>query len=129
MSAEAKRVKALILVELLLGALLMIFGVVLAIMGAQTAAPYALCAEGLVTSVFGVRGALIANVPARIGKIVTKGLVVLLFQIACVVGIVFLLGPNEAADDPLPVCAAAVPAVITVVAVLLAHGMAKRAER
>ena len=129
MSAEAKRVKILTLIELLLGLAVVILGIVLLVMGAKTAAPYVLCGEGVISLVFGVRGALIANVPARIGKLVTLGLVVLLLQIACIAGIVFLIGPNEVAKEPLPVCASVVPALITLIAVVLARGIAKRAER
>ena len=129
MSAEAKRVKILTLIELLLGLAVVILGIVLLVMGAKTAAPYVLCGEGVISLVFGVRGALIANVPARIGKLVTLGLVVLLLQIACIAGIVFLIGPNEVPKEPLPVCASVVPALITLIAVVLARGIAKRAER
>ena len=129
MSAEAKRVKILTLIELLLGLAVVILGIVLLVMGAKTAAPYVLCGEGVISLVFGVRGALIANVPARIGKLVTLGLVVLLLQIACIAGIVFLIGPNEVAKEPLPACASVVPALITLIAVVLARGIAKRAER
>lgn len=129
MSSEAKRVKILTLIELLLGFAIVILGIVLLVMGAKTMAPAILCGEGVITLIFGVRGALIANVPARIGKLVTFGLIVFLLQVACIAGIVFLIGPNEVQNDPVPVCAAAVPAVITFIAVLLARGMAKRAER
>ena len=129
MSAEAKRVKILTLIELILGLAVVVLGIVLIILGSKTAAPFVLCGEGVVSVVFGVRGALIANVPARIGKLVTLGLVVLLLQVACIVGVVFLIGSNEVSKEPLPVCASAVPALITLIAVVLARGIAKRAER
>lgn len=129
MSAEAKRVKILTLIELFLGAALVVFGIVLLVTGAKNSSPYVLCGEGVVSLVFGVRGALIANVPARIGKLVTFGIVVFLLQAACVAAIVYFTGPNEVPNEPAPVCASVVSAIVTLVAVLLARGMAKRAER
>lgn len=129
MSSEAKRVKILTLVEMFLGLALVVAGIVFVVGGASTAAPFVLCGEGALSLVFGARGALIANVPARIGKIVSLGLVVLLLQAACVAAIVFLVGPDEVADNLPPVCLSAVPALVTLVAVLLSRGMAKRAER
>lgn len=129
MSAEAKRVKILTLIELFLGVALVALGIVLLVTGAKNASSYVLCGEGVVSLVFGVRGALIANVPARIGKLVGFGLVILLLQLACVAGIVYFTGPSEVPQQPLPTCASVVPAIFTLIAVILARGMAKRAER
>ena len=129
MSSEAKRIKILMLASLFLGLALVVLGIVLLVLGMTTTESYALCAEGVLTLVFGVRGALIANVPARIGKLVLFGFVVFLLQVACVAAIVYLIGPGEVAQEPLPVCASAVPPVIALVTVFLARGMAKRAER
>ena len=129
MSSEAKRVKILTLIELFLGVALVAYGIVLLVTGAKNASPYVLCGEGAISLVFGVRGALIANVPARIGKLVAFGIVVLLLQLACVAAIVYFTGPSEVPHEPLPVCASAVPAIITLIAVILSRGMAKRAER
>lgn len=129
MSSEAKRVKILTLIELFLGLALVVAGIVLAVGGAATMAPFALCAEGVVSLVFGARGALIANVPARIGKMVSLGLVVFLLQAACIALIVYLVGPDQVSDNLPVVCMASVPALVTIVAVLLSRGMAKRAER
>ncbi len=129
MSAEAKRVKIFTLIELFLGIALVVFGIVLLVTGAKNASPYVLCGEGAISLVFGVRGALIANVPARIGKLVVFGLVIFLLQAACVAAIVYLTGPSEVSKEPLPVCASVVPAIVTLIAVFLARGMAKRAER
>ncbi|MBO7674561.1 MAG: hypothetical protein J6S63_06085 [Atopobiaceae bacterium] len=129
MSAEAKRVKILTLIELVLGLAIVVTGVVLVVLGAASAAPFVLCGEGVLTLVFGARAALIANVPARIGKLVSLALIVLLLQIACLVGIVFLIGPDQVSQDPIPVFAAALPAVFSVTIALLSNGIAKRAER
>jgi hypothetical protein len=79
--------------------------------------------------VFGVRGALIANVPARLGKLVTLGVVVLLLQIACVAAIVVFTGPDKISSEPVPTCVSVLPAIITLIAVILARGITKRAER
>ena len=129
MSSEAKRVKILTLIELALGLALIIMGIVFVVGGAATAAPYVLCGEGVLTLLFGGRGALIANVPARIGKLVTLALVVFLLQLACVAGIAYLIGPDNVSQELPTVCTAAIPAIITLIAMLLARGMAKRAER
>ena len=128
-STEIKRVKLMTLAELFLGIALLAGGVVVAAMGAvMQSGAFLLAGEGLVTSAFGVRGALIANVPARIGKLATLALVIALVQIACCVGTWLLLGTDEQSDY---VClaSAAVPALISCVIWLLSRGMAKRAER
>lgn len=129
MSAEAKRVKVLMLAELFLGMALVVLGIALLVMGAATASPALLCGEGVLTLFLGVRGALIVNVPARIPKLVTLGAIMLLLQLACVVGIVFLTGTDNIANDPVPVVAGAVPCLLTLIAVLMSRGIAKRAER
>ena len=130
MSSEAKRIKILTLVALVCGLGIAIAGIVLAVMGATTAAPYVLVGEGVLTLVCGARGALIANVPARIGKLATLALVLFLLQVACIVGVVFLGGgPEKVADEPAVVCASVVPALISLVIFFLSRGMAKRAER
>ncbi len=129
MSSEAKRVKILTLIELLLGLAIVICGIVLGIMGAATAAPYVLAGEGVVSMFFGARGALIANVPARIGKLATFGLIVLVIQLVCVGIVVCMVGPNNVAEDPVPVCLSVIPALLTLAIMLLSRGMAKRAER
>lgn len=129
MSSEAKRVKILTLIELLLGLAIVICGIVLGIMEAATAAPYVLAGEGVVSMFFGARGALIANVPARIGKLATFGLIVLVIQLVCVGIVVYMVGPNNVAEDPVPVCLSVIPALLTLAIMLLSRGMAKRAER
>ncbi len=129
MSSEAKRVKILTLLEMALGLALVVLGIVFVVQQRTTGSAYVLCGEGVLGLVLGVRGALIANVPARIGKLVTIGAVVLLLQICCIVGVVMLTGPDKVAQDPVPTCASAVPAVLTLAIVLLSRGMAKRAER
>lgn len=129
MSSEAKRVKILTLIELALGLALVVFGIVLIVNGNPAQAPGILCGEGVFTLFFGARAALIANVPARIGKLVTFGLIALLIQVACAVAIVMMVGTDHVAENPVPVCLSAVPAVVSLVIVLLSRGMAKRAER
>jgi len=129
MSSEAKRVKILTLIELMLGFVLVVTGIVLIALGATVAAPLALCADGVLTLVFGARGALIANVPARIGKLASLALIVLLLQVACLVGIVLLIGPGNVSQEPIPVFAAAMPAIFSLAVALLSNGIAKRAER
>lgn len=129
MSSEAKRVKILTLIELILGLVIVVCGLALGIMGATTAAPYVLAGEGVVSLFFGARGALIANVPARIGKLVTLGLIMLVIQLACLGIVVYLVGVNNVAEDPVPVCLSVIPALLTLAIVLLSRGMAKRAER
>ena len=129
MSSEAKRVKILTLIELILGLVLVVTGVVLAVMGAVTVAPFVLCGDGILTMVFGARGALIANVPARIGNLTSLALIAMLLQIVCLVGIVLLIGPSNVSEDPVPIFEAALPAIFSVTIALLSNGIAKRAER
>ncbi|MDO4798227.1 MAG: hypothetical protein Q4A01_09455 [Coriobacteriales bacterium] len=129
MSSEAKRVKILTLIELALGLALIVYGIVLIVGGMTSGAAYALCGEGAITMVFGVRGALIANVPARMGKLVTLGIVILLLQLACVAGVVMLTGPDKVAEQPVNTGISVVPALITLIAIFLARGITKKAER
>jgi hypothetical protein len=129
MSSEAKRVKILTLIELILGLVLTVTGVVLAVMGAATVAPFVLCGDGVLTAVFGARAALIANVPARIGRLTSLAAIVMLLQLVCLAGIVLLIGPSNVSEDPIPVFAAALPTVFSVTIALLSNGIAKRAER
>jgi hypothetical protein len=128
-SAEAKRVKILTLLGLVLGLVLVVLGIVLVVGGSATSAPFVLIGEGVVTLVYGGRGALIANVPARMGKLVTLAAVVLLVQLACVAAVVMLVGPDNVSKEPVLVGASAVPSVVTLATLLLARGMTKRAER
>ena len=129
MSAEAKRVKILTLLGLVLGLVLVVLGIGLVVGGSATSAPFVLIGEGVVTLVYGGRGALIANVPARMGKLVTLAAVVLLVQLACVAAVVMLVGPDNVSKEPVLVGASAVPSVVTLATLLLARGMTKRAER
>ena len=129
MSAEAKRVKVRMLAERCCGMALVVLGIVLLVMGTATASPVLLCGEGVLTLFLGVRGALIVNVPARIPKLVTLGAIVLLLQLACVCGIVFITGTDNIANDPMPVAAGAGPCLLSLMAVLMSRGIAKRAER
>lgn len=129
MSSEAKRVKILTLIELALGLALIVVGIVLVVGGQAAQAPFVLCGEGVVSLVFGGRAALIANVPARIGKLVSLALIICLVQAACVAGIVMLVGTDQVKENLLPVCCAAVPAFVSLTIALLSRGIAKRAER
>ncbi|MDO4538410.1 MAG: hypothetical protein Q4B54_09640 [Coriobacteriales bacterium] len=129
MSAEAKRVKIITLLEIALGLVLLVFGVVIKTMGNPTAAPLVVAGEGLVTLFFGGRGALIANVPARIGKLATLAFIMLLVQVACVVGAVMIIGPENVGNDPAQVAVACLPVPFTLAIALQSRGMAKRAER
>lgn len=129
MSSEAKRVKILTLLELFLGIALVVAGIVFVVMGAATSAPYVLCGEGGLALVYGVRGSLIANVPARMAKLAKFAAVMLLLQVACVVGVVMLIGTDHVADEVPTVALSAVPVVVTLASMLLARGIAKRAER
>lgn len=129
MSQEAKRVKILTLAELLGGFALICYAIVSAVMGAATAVCALVGIDGLVTLVFGVRGALIANVPARIGKLAGFALVILVVQLALVCAVVFAMGPDQVQQEPIPVIVEAIPAVVTLAILVLSRGMAKRAER
>lgn len=129
-SSESKRIKLITLFELFLGLALLVAGIVLIVMGVMPKKPAAVLAgEGIVTLLFGGRGALIANVPARISKLVTLALIVGLVQIACIAGIVFFVGTDHVQENVGIIAASAVPAVLSLVIWCLSRGMAKRAER
>ena len=129
-SSESKRIKLITLFELFLGLALLVGGIVLIVMGVMPKKPAAVLAgEGLVTLLFGGRGALIANVPSRISKLVTLALIIAIVQIACVAGIVFLVGMDHVQENVGVIVASAVPPILTIVIWILSRGMAKRAER
>ena len=130
MSQEVRRVKLLVLLSMALGIVIAALGMVSVLGAGDGAAPlFVLCGEGVLTLVYGVRGALVANVPARIGKLASLALVVLLVQLACVAGIVYLVGVDAIKDNPIPVVAAGIPAPLNLIEWLLDRGIAKRAER
>jgi len=130
MSQEVRRVKLLVLLSMALGLVLVVLGIINAMSAGDAATPYfVLCGEGVLTLVYGARAALVANVPARIGKLATLALIVLLLQLACVAGIVYLIGVDTVKDNPVPVAIAGVPALLNLIECLLARGIAKRAER
>ncbi len=128
-SSEAKRVKLLTLAEMFLGLIVLVGGIVAAVMGLlDLTAGIVLAAEGIVGLLFGARGALIANVPARIGKLVRIALVVVLIQIACCVVVGYITGADEQPEIVAIVGGALLP-IISFVIMVLSRGMAKRAER
>ncbi len=129
MSSEAKRVKILTLIALFAGIGLIAYAVISLVGDNSSTSSYVVGGEGLFTLVFGVRGALIANVPARLGKLATFAFVVFLLQVACIAGVVFLVKPENISQNFVPVVVAAVPALISLVIALLSRGIAKRAER
>ncbi|MBR3314918.1 MAG: hypothetical protein IKG18_12350 [Atopobiaceae bacterium] len=129
MSSEAKRVKLLTLAEMFLGLIVLIGGIVAAFMGPlDVVAGIILAAEGLVSLIFGARGALIANVPARIGKLARIALIIQLVQIVSCVAIGLITGADEQHEIIAIVCGALLP-VISLVILILSRGMEKHAER
>lgn len=129
MTSEAKRVKILTLISLFLGLVTLVLGIVLIVSGASTAVSSVVCVDGFITLVFGGRGALLANVPAKMGTLAKLAIIVFLLQVVAVAGIVFLTGPEHVGEQPLPVIASGVDAILSFVIWILARGIAKRAER
>ena len=129
MSQEVKRVKILTLVELVLGVELIGLAIYLLVTGGMSSLAGIVGLDGLLTLVFGVRGALIANVPARMPLLVRKAIIALVVQIAVVAAVVYITGPERVGAEPLPTICCALPAIVTLVCLLLANGIAKRAER
>lgn len=129
MSQEVKRVKILTLVELVLGVALIGFAIFLFVTGAAPAIAGSVVGNGLMTLFFGVRGALIANVPARMPRLVRFALIAFVVQVALTAAVVCLTGTDNVGDNPLPTVCCAVPALVSLVCLLLANGIAKRAER
>lgn len=129
MSSEVKRVKILTLLSLLLGACTLVYGIVLIITGAYIPVSGLVCADGLLTLVFGGRGALLANVPAKMPVLAKIAIVVFLLQCVLTAAIVFLVGPDHVKDNVGPVVSLALCALISLVIWILSRGIAKRAER
>ena len=61
-------------------------------------------------------------------RIFTLGTIAIV-QIACVAGIVFLVGMDHVQENVGVIVASAVPPILTIVIWILSRGMAKRAER
>lgn len=129
MSKEAKRIKILTLVSMAVGLVCVIAAIVLMVQAAPAAVAGLLGAEGALTIFFGARGALIANVPARMGQLVKLSLIILIVQVLLLVGIVMTIGPDHAAENPAVLCGSGMPCLITLIICLLSRGMTKRAER
>lgn len=128
MSSEAKRIKILTLIELFLG---LVIAVTAGIYATGVSSPthcFVVVGEGILTLILGARGALIANVPARIGKLVPLFLIALLVQVACTAAVFVLSDPPNSGEYLTCICAA-VPALVSLIIIFLARGMAKRAER
>lgn len=129
MSQEAKRVKILTLVELVLGVVLIGVAVFLLVSGADSLCAGLVALDGVLTLVFGGKAALVANVPARMPQLVRLSIIALVAQVIIVAALVYLVGPDHVGENPLAVVCAAIPCVVTLVCLLLARGIAKRAER
>ena len=129
MSSEVKRVKLLTLLSLLFGFAMLAYGIVLIVTGTAIPVSGVVCTDGLLTVVFGGRGALLANVPAKMPNLAKLAFAFFLLQCALVAAIVFLIGPDHVKDQIAPVVCTSVNAVYTLVICLLSRGIAKRAER
>jgi hypothetical protein len=129
MSTEAKRIKILTLVAMAVGLVCVIVPIVLWMQSAPAALAGLLGAEGAITIIYGGRGALIANVPARIGQLVKLSLIVCVVQAALIGCMIMVIGQDHIAENPLAIGCAAVPFFISLIICLLSRGMAKRAER
>ena len=62
-------------------------------------------------------------------QLVRLSIIALVAQVALVAAIVYAVGPDKVGESPVAVVCAAVPCVVTLVCLLLARGIAKRAER
>lgn len=129
MSQEAKRVKIFTLVAIALGLVCVIAAIVLAVQGVSAAIAGLLGAEGAATIYYGGKGALIANVPARLGQLVKLSIIILVVQVACIAGIVLTVGTDNVADNSVPLALSAVSCLDTLIILLLSRGITKRAER
>lgn len=119
----------LTLAELFLGLIVLVGGILAALAGPlDLVAGIILACEGLVGLVFGVRGALIANVPSRIGKLARIALLVQAVQIIACVVIGVITGADEQHEIVAIACGALLP-LISLVILILSRGMEKRAER
>lgn len=111
------------------GSLMVIGAIVVLVMGlVEMPSACVVIGEGLLTAVFGVRGALITNVPARVPKLVSLALITLVIQVACVGVIVYLTGVDGKKDIAM-VCGCSAVALLSLIVWVLSRSMAKKAER
>lgn len=122
MSADSKRIKIVALITLVYGIVAAVLGVVLLVARGAAAAYGPAIASGAVSLYYGAQGALIANVPNTIKKLVTLSVVVLVVQLALAALVYFLAGTAEV----LALCVVCVAFVLAFVQLILSRGLNKK---
>jgi hypothetical protein len=95
LSADSKRIKILALVTLIFGLAATVVSLVLLFVSGMAPAYGFAVASGVVSLYLGVQGALIANVPNTIKKLVTLSTVLLLVQVVLGVALYFVAGTDQ----------------------------------
>ncbi len=116
MTGDGKLLKISCLTALFVGLGTLVLGVVLALGNLADLDAWATAAEGLGSAVFGVRSAILANVPSNTSKIRGKSVALMLLAAVTLGYLVY----SGAAVQVAQLCLAAVVAIVAVVAFVLA---------
>ncbi len=122
MSADSKRIKIIALVTLIFGLAAAVVSLVLLFVSGMAAAHGLGVASGVVSLYLGVQGALIANVPNTIKKLVTLSTVLLLVQVVLGVALYFVAGT----DQVLPYCVICASALLALLLMIFSRSLNKK---
>ena len=125
MTGAGKLLKITSLVGLFLGLGTIALGVFYAVANMADIDAWATALEGVLATVYGVRTAILANVPSNTDKIRRKALILAIVALAVVA---FFIAGGQ--DVQLPqLCVAVVVALVALVAFFIAHGIVKEQLR
>ncbi|MBR3235679.1 MAG: hypothetical protein IKG11_08690 [Atopobiaceae bacterium] len=126
MTAEGKLLKLSSLAALFVGLGSLVFGLVLALGTMVDVDAWVTAGEGLVAMIYGVRTAILANVPSNTSKIKIKALALTVLA-AAVVGFFVYLGARQVQMPQ--ICLAVLVCVIAVAAFVIASRIVKEQLR
>lgn len=122
MSADSKRIKIIALVTLIFGLAAAVVSLVLLFASGATAAYGLAVASGAVSLYLGVQGALIANVPNTIKKLVTLSTALLLVQVVLGVAVYFVAGTDQVP----PYCVICVSVLLALLLMIFSRSLNKK---
>ena len=125
MTQAGKMLKITSLAALFIGLGALVFGVVIAVKNVMDMDAWATTFEGLASTVYGVRTAILANVPSNTEKIRTKA--VILFLCALVIGGYFLY--VRQGIEIAQLCFAGAICVVAFGAIVIAHRIVREQLR
>lgn len=125
MSSDSKRIKICTLVSLIYGIVAAIMGIVFAVT-TKDATSWPVVGTGVLSAVVGVRGALIANVPSTIAKLVKLAVIVFIVQVVVALLALFLVGPQNVNDYVLPFSLMLVSMIVTLIIAILSQQLNRK---